>query len=55
MRKLQALNSSAPSQNIKIRTSGVAVFSKTFLPSAPIEITFEISFNLVRRYLVENI
>ena len=29
-KKFQYLNSSAPSQNIKTRTSGVAVFSKTF-------------------------
>ena len=41
------LNSSAPSQNVKSRTSCRRLF-ETFLPSRPTEITFEISFYLAR-------
>ena len=50
-RYFSILNSSAPSQNIKTRTSRRRLF-ENFLPSTPREITFEISFNLARNVIV---
>ena len=46
-RYFSILNSSAPSQNIKTKTSCRSLV-ENFLPSTPTEITFEISFNLAR-------
>ncbi|MCO0615489.1 hypothetical protein M8756_19680, partial [Lutimaribacter sp. EGI FJ00015] len=46
-RNFSILNSSAPSQNNKTRTSCRRLF-ENFLPSTPTEITFEISLNLAR-------
>ena len=46
-RNFSILNSSTPSQNIKTRTSCRRPFENVS-PSTPTEITFEISFNLVR-------